>query len=124
MLQFNFTPFPVLNTNRLILRKLLPSDADNILAMRSIPEVMQYIGRPLMQTQQEALELIEKITSVTREQNPNMSNDQMEMSISIMKKMMSPYITVPIVIVMNCFIALIHSLIIGAIVKKDPINSF
>lgn len=63
MLQFNFTPFPVLNTNRLILRKLLPADADDILAMRSIPEVMQYIGRPLMQTQQEALELIEKITN-------------------------------------------------------------
>lgn len=68
-------------------------------------------------------ELIEKIISITRQQNPNMSEEQMEMSISIIKKMMSPYITFPIVIVMNCFIALIHSLIVGAIVKKDPINS-
>jgi len=69
-------------------------------------------------------ELVEKITRITIKEKPELTSEQLEMSISIMKKFMSPYITAPIAIVMNCFIALIHSLIIGAIVKKDLNQSF
>jgi hypothetical protein len=64
-------------------------------------------------------DLIRKMTSMTQKDNPNLTSDQLEMSVSIMKKMMNPYITVPLAIVMNCFIALIHSSIIGAIIKRD-----
>lgn len=69
-------------------------------------------------------DLINKMRSITIKENPSLTSDQLEMSMSIMKKMMNPYITVPLAIVMNCFIALIHSLIIGAIVKKERPQSF
>lgn len=64
-------------------------------------------------------DLIRKMTSMTQKENPNLTSEQLEMSMSVMKKMMNPYITVPLAIVMNCFIALIHSSIIGAIIKRD-----
>jgi FlaA1/EpsC-like NDP-sugar epimerase len=68
-------------------------------------------------------DLIDKITAVTVKENPNMTQEQLDMSLSIVKKMMDPYITAPLAIVMNCFISLIHSLIIGAIVKNErPIS--
>jgi len=37
---------------------------------------------------------------------------------------MSPIFAIPITIVMYAFIGLIYSLIVGAIVKKDPNQSF
>lgn len=69
-------------------------------------------------------ELIDKIMSITIKENPSMSQEQLGMTKTIMDKMMNPYITVPLSIVMNCFIYLIHSLIVGAIVKKDANKSF
>ena len=47
MLTFNFTPFPSLSTARLTLRPLTSADAPALYAMRSDPQVMQYIPRPL-----------------------------------------------------------------------------
>lgn len=47
MLTFNFTPFPTLHTARLTLRPLRRADAPALFAMRSDPQVMQYIPRPL-----------------------------------------------------------------------------
>lgn len=64
-------------------------------------------------------DLMRKMSDITQKENPNLTAEQLEMSMSIMEKMMNPYITIPLAIVMNCFIALIHSLIIGAIVKKE-----
>lgn len=58
MLVFNFSPFPNLETNRLVLRRLQPSDSNEILALRSNPEIMKFIPRPLMKTKEEALEFI------------------------------------------------------------------
>lgn len=58
MLVFNFSPFPNLETNRLILRRLNSSDVNEILALRSNPEIMKFIPRPLMKTNEEALEFI------------------------------------------------------------------
>lgn len=69
-------------------------------------------------------ELIDKIMSITIKENPSMSQEQLGMTKTIMDKMFNPYITVPLSIVMNCFIYLIHSLIVGAIVKKDANKSF
>ena len=58
MLEFNFTPFPNLETNRLNLRRLTSTDVNEILALRSNPEIMKFIPRPLITTQEEALEFI------------------------------------------------------------------
>lgn len=42
MLQLNFTPFPALETERLLLRRVLPSDAREIFIMRNDPVLTQY----------------------------------------------------------------------------------
>jgi ribosomal-protein-alanine N-acetyltransferase len=41
----NFTPFPVLNTERLTLRQLISSDDKEIFALRSDDNVNKYLGR-------------------------------------------------------------------------------
>ena len=58
MLDINFLPFPVLKTERLLLRQVNTSDADTILALRSNDEVMKYIPRPYLKSREDALELI------------------------------------------------------------------
>lgn len=47
MITPEFNPFPILETPRLRLRKPELSDAADLFEMRSDPEVMQYIPRPL-----------------------------------------------------------------------------
>jgi len=59
MLEVDFLPFPILKTERLLLRRVNENDADEILALRSNEEVMQYIPRPFLKNKEEALELIE-----------------------------------------------------------------
>ncbi len=61
MLTVNFNPFPELETQRLRLRKMLPSDAKAFFEMRSNKKVMEYIPRPLAQTEEDALKLIQSI---------------------------------------------------------------
>ena len=56
MLIFNFLPFPNLETNRLLLRRLNTGDASAILKLRSDVENMKFIPRPLAKTEQDALE--------------------------------------------------------------------
>ena len=46
MLEVNFSPFPTLETERLILRAITLQDAPQVLAMRSDERVMQYFDRP------------------------------------------------------------------------------
>lgn len=58
MLELNFTPFPEIDTERLLLRKLQLDDQEAVFEMRSNPEVMKYIPRPLAQTLTDALEHI------------------------------------------------------------------
>ncbi|WP_293874920.1 DUF4199 domain-containing protein [Flavobacterium sp.] len=64
-------------------------------------------------------DLIAKIKTVSIKENPNLTQEQLDISMSIVKKVMNPYITVPLAIAINCFVALIHSLIIGAIIKNE-----
>ncbi|WP_432712951.1 GNAT family N-acetyltransferase, partial [Pedobacter sp.] len=61
MLELNFNPFPVIETERLILRKMEVSDVTEVLLLRSNPEVMKYIPRPRAITLQDALDHIETI---------------------------------------------------------------
>nr|WP_315158745.1 GNAT family N-acetyltransferase [uncultured Flavobacterium sp.] len=55
MLTINFFPFPVLETERLILRRVLPSDVKEMFELRSNPETMKYIPRPLVTNYEETL---------------------------------------------------------------------
>jgi len=58
MLTFNFTPFPVIETERLVLRRITNDDVNEVFELRSNPETMQYIPRPLVKTTQDALDHI------------------------------------------------------------------
>lgn len=59
MLKFNFNPFPILKTERLILRQITLDDAEDYFEMRSDPRVMKYQARPIAKTIEESTELIE-----------------------------------------------------------------
>ncbi len=61
MLSINFSPFPVLHTNRLLLKRIEQEDADDIFSLRSDANAMQYIPRPIMQSVNEAPEFIQKL---------------------------------------------------------------
>ncbi len=61
MLTINFNPFHNLETKRLLLRKLSNSDVKEVFAIRSNANVMQYIPRPPLQNEAEALEHITMI---------------------------------------------------------------
>ncbi len=61
MIEFNFSPFPVLETPRLVLRAVTPDDADEIFELRSNPEVGRYIERQPHADKNETLTWIENI---------------------------------------------------------------
>ena len=58
------------------------------------------------------------------ESNPDMSQSQVDMGLSMIEKFSKPWFTIPITIVIYALVGLIHSLIIGAVVKKDPATSY
>ncbi len=83
MLEINFLPFQILQTERLILRRVDKEDVREIFALRSDQEVMKYIPRPLLKTEEEAIAHItaidEKIDSneginwaITQKGNPKL----------------------------------------------------
>lgn len=64
MLSLRLSPFPTLQTERLLLKQITPSDAPALFEMRSDKTVMQYIDRPLAQTVDDAQALINVITDM------------------------------------------------------------
>lgn len=54
-----FTPFPVLETPRLILREPRQDDVADLFELRSDPVVMQYVPRPLAQSYSDVVALLE-----------------------------------------------------------------
>lgn len=58
MLQFNFTPFPVLETENLILRQINLEDDNQVFEIRSNSETMKFIPRPLAETIEDAQKFI------------------------------------------------------------------
>lgn len=58
MLNMNFNPFPILETERLILRNVEHSDVQEVFEIRSNPDTMQYIPRPLAKTLDDATGVI------------------------------------------------------------------
>jgi hypothetical protein len=69
-------------------------------------------------------EMYRKVSRMMMEKNPQMTKEQLDMAISMMKKFSNPAIAIPASIAIYAFIGLIYSLIVGAIVKKDPNQSF
>ncbi|QSB25744.1 GNAT family N-acetyltransferase [Flavobacterium sp. CLA17] len=61
MLEFNFSPFPTIETERLLLKRITDADLNEIFELRSNPETMKYIPRPLVKTTEDALEHIAMI---------------------------------------------------------------
>ena len=61
MLKLNFTPFPILETERIILRKISLKDAPALFTIRANPEVMKYIAKPVAKEISEVKSLINKI---------------------------------------------------------------
>ena len=57
----NFKPFPVLKTERLILRQLVSSDANEIFALRSDPNVNKYLDREPAKSMDDAKTFIQII---------------------------------------------------------------
>ncbi len=60
----NFHPFPMLTTERLILRQLEHADAPEMFIYRSSEEIMKYICRPRAKTEEDALQLIIRINDL------------------------------------------------------------
>lgn len=61
-LRLQFTPFPVLETERLLLRRLTEDDVDMVYELRSDPETMRFIPRPIVKDRTEALHHIAMIS--------------------------------------------------------------
>ncbi len=58
---FSFLPFQDLETDRLLLRQITADDVGEVFALRSNPETMRYIPRPLAVTMEDASAHIQKI---------------------------------------------------------------
>lgn len=61
MLHIAFTEFPVLQTERLVLRRIREADADELYRLRSHPEVMKYLDRPAAKDTDEMRAFIQRI---------------------------------------------------------------
>ena len=61
MLELNFSPFPEIKTERLILRRMTDADAPEILFLRSDETVMKYIDREKPKSLEEAIAFIQKV---------------------------------------------------------------
>jgi len=61
MLEFNFSPFPIIETERLLLDCITDEDVNEVFELRSNPETMKYIPRPLVKDNDGALEHIKMI---------------------------------------------------------------
>jgi len=77
MLDFSFDPFPVITTERLILRRVTESDVNEILFLRSDKKVLEYISMPHTKSSEEARAFIKKIDGLIQ------SNEGINWAISL-----------------------------------------
>lgn len=61
MLNKNFTPFPILTTERLVLRQLQINDEQEIFTLRSDSEINKYLDRQVSNTIDDARNFIDKV---------------------------------------------------------------
>ncbi len=63
-MEVNFDPFPVLETERLILRRIIVEDATDYFEMRSNVDAMKYICQPIQKSVEETTEKIVRINEM------------------------------------------------------------
>ncbi|MFT3704163.1 MAG: GNAT family N-acetyltransferase [Agriterribacter sp.] len=68
MIDRNFTPFPVLTTERLTLRQLSANDQQSIFALRSDEAINKYLNRQVARSMEDAINFINKV-------NENITNN-------------------------------------------------
>lgn len=66
MLTVNFTPFPNLSTERLLLRQMTSQDDTDLFALRSDTNIMRFIPRPLARSVNDSSQLIQSLTDAIR----------------------------------------------------------
>jgi len=64
MVELNFESFPVIETERLLLRKILNDDAGDIFILRTNEDAMKYISKPKMKSIDDAIKLIEVMNTI------------------------------------------------------------
>ena len=69
MVNRNFTPFPILTTERLTLRKLSTDDQQAIFALRSDAAINKYLDRAPSKTIEDAINFINKINDHIQKNN-------------------------------------------------------
>ena len=68
-MNINFDPFPVISTERLVLRPLTLTDNENLLKLRSDERVNRYLDRPPTTTIEQAKAFIHKIAQVVQDRH-------------------------------------------------------
>ena len=63
MLEIKFNGFPVLETERLLFREFTLNDTEDFFALNTNEKVIQYFDRPKMQSMEEAIKMIKKIST-------------------------------------------------------------
>jgi len=66
MLNLNFSPFPIIKTERLLLRQINNEDINEIFVLRSDKRVMRYLDKAPAQSLDDAYEFIKKITELEK----------------------------------------------------------
>jgi len=61
MLKLNFSPFPTIETERLVLREITRKDADDLLVLRTDVDAMKFIDRPRPKSIDDIHQLVKKI---------------------------------------------------------------
>lgn len=66
MLNLQFAPFPVIETERILLRKVRMRDAEVLFTLRSDVDAMKYIPRELPKTVEDSKKMIKKIFNMEK----------------------------------------------------------
>ncbi|GAC1306448.1 MAG: GNAT family protein [Mucilaginibacter sp.] len=67
MLNLNFTPFPTITTQRLVLRQLQDDDVDELFALRTDERVNRFLDRPRPESLNDVREFIAKVNQITHD---------------------------------------------------------
>ena len=72
MLKLNFNPFPLITTERLVLRQVSSFDVNEIFFLRSDEEVLRYIQRKPAKNIEEAIQFIQLLLMVVQVAEPKL----------------------------------------------------
>lgn len=69
MNRLNFSPFPIIKTERLVLRRLIIADAEDVYALRTNKDVTKFIDRPPSRNKAAGFAFVEHITNSVDQNN-------------------------------------------------------